>query len=221
MGRKKSKTERALVAHAGKDQVVYARYNGVANVTLDGSSGSRSKRLTYTWYLDGSPIAMGIRPTVKLISGEHTVALVLNNGRIDSEPSHVVITVVDPMEVECRIFPPSKDLFKKTPEIMARLYLPPGMTTDHVNSDQPLCIYPGGTEVIDQYAIQWRRNRMPCANVFAFFSKDVLTHVAPDGSVELTVSGQLKTGQYFFGKDTIRVADMDRIALSKRKTIRT
>jgi len=223
MGKKNSKTARALVAHAGKDQTVYAQYNGTASVTLNGSgsSGSKPYKLTYTWYLDGSPVAMGKRPTIRLISGEHTITLVVSNAREHSQPSQVFITVIDPMEVECRIFPPSKDLFKKMPEIMAKLYLPPGMTADQINSEQPLRVYPGGAEVIYHYAIKWRRQNKPCSDIFAFFNKDVLKHVAPDGIAELAVSGQLKTGQYFYGRDTIRIEDQNMGTTSRRKHSRT
>ena len=180
----------------------------------------RSKRLTYTWYLDGSPIAMGMRPNIKLITGEHTVTLVVSNGREDSEPSQVAITVIDPIEVECRIFPPNKKMFKKKPEIMATLYMPPGITQDEINLDQPLRLYPGGAQVLDHYAIQWRRHKAPCARVFAFFHRDVVIHSVPkSGFMELAITGRLKSGQYFYGSDTINVADLIGTKVSKKRTV--
>jgi hypothetical protein len=221
MARKKTKTERPLIANAGKDQIVYARYDGTASVMLDGSgsNGSKAHRLTYTWYVGDAPIAMGRRPTIRLISGEHTISLVVNNARQESEPSQVVITVLDPLEVECRIFPPCKTFFKKDPEIMATLSLPPGMTKDQINSDEPLRLYPCGTEVKHQYEIQWRRDKKARANIFVFFHKDMLKHVSPDGSAEIAISGQLRTGQYFYGTDIVQMVDRNQDAMSRVKTV--
>ena len=219
--KKNTKSARLLIANAGKDQVVYARYNGVANVTLDGSKGPRYKRLKYTWYLEGSPIAMGMRPTVKLISGEHTVTLVINNGREDSEPSRVVITVFDPMEVQCRIFPPSRKMFKKKPEIMASLDMPPGITSEDINFDQPFRLYPGSAEVTHHYTMQWRKKKSPSTQVFAFFGIELLKGIArKGGAVELAVAGQLKTGQYFYGSDIIEIQDHEEATISTKNTLR-
>ena len=216
MARRKTKTARPLIAYAGQDQLVYARYNGTATVTLDGSgsNGSKAHRLTYTWYLGGSPIAMGMHPTLKLISGEHTFSLIVSNARQESEPSHVVVTVKEPLEVECKIHPPSKNFFMNDPEIMATLYLPPGMTTDQISTDEPLRLYPGGAEVKHQYDIQWRRQKTSRANIFVFFHRDMLKHISPDGSAEAAIAGQLKTGQSFYGIDTVQVVDRNQKVIS-------
>ena len=218
---KKTKSGRILVADAGKDQVVYARYNGTANVTLDGSGGTKSKRLTYTWYLEGSPIAMGMRPTVKLVSGEHIVTLILNNGREDSAPSHVAITVIEPIEVECKMFPPSKKMFKKKPEIMASLDMPPGITKSQINLNQPFRLYPGGAEVLYHYHMQWRKQETPVIRIYTFFHIDSLSRASlRGGSVEIAVTGQLKTGQCFYGSDTIKLSDRQEATIPTKKPLR-
>lgn len=216
MARRRIKTARPLIAYAGQDQLVYARYDGTASVTLDGSgsNGSKAHRLTYTWHLGGSPVAMGIRPTLKLIAGEHTISLVVSNARQESEPSQVVITVMEPLEVECKIHPPSKTFFKNDLELMATLTLPLGMTTDQINSSEPLRLYPNGVEVRYQYNIQWRRQKETRANIFVFFHKNTLKRISPDGSAEVAISGQLKTGQYFYGIDTVQVVDRNQKATS-------
>ena len=222
MNKKGSSTARGLVADTGKDQIVFARYNQAAHVRLDGSGDLKAKRLTYTWYLEGSPVAMGMRPTVKLIPGEHIVSLVVNNGREDSEPSHVVITVIEPLEVECRIFPPSKTMFNKIPEIMAKLYMPPGISSDAIDFDHPLRLYPGGAEVMDHYTMQWRRQKIPCTSVFAFFNKDLLKCDTSTGDgVDLVVSGRLKTGRHFFGRDKIKILNHREMILSTLKAYQT
>lgn len=221
MKKMRRKTARLLVADAGKNKTVYARFDGTADVTLDGSGSSASNvnDLTYTWHLDGTRIATGIDPTIELLAGEHTITLVVNNGRDDSEPSKVVITVIEPLEAECRMFPPSKDLHKSKPEIMAMLRLPPGITKDEINLDRALRLYPGGAEVMGQYTMQWRARRRLCTNIFAFFHKDLLKQaVSHDGSVELAVVGRLKTGRYFYASDTIEVGDQSETTISAAET---
>lgn len=216
MARNKINTARPLTAFAGRNQIVYARYDGTASVTLDGSgpNGLKAHRLTYTWHLDGSPIATGMHPTLKLIAGEHTFSLVVSNARQESEPSHVVITVKDPLEMECKIHSPGKNFFKNDPELMATLTLPPDMTTDQVNSGEPLRLFPGGIKVKYQYDFQWRRKKSSRANIFVFFHRDMLKHISPDGSAEVAISGQLKTGQYFYGIDTVQIVDRNQEAIS-------
>jgi hypothetical protein len=219
MGKWKSKTSYPFVAHAGKDQIVYARYHGTATVTLNasGSNCTRSNSLTYTWYLDGSSIAMGMHPTIKLIPGEHTITLVVSNARDESESSQVCIRVVDSLEVECKIFPPDMVLFKKKPEIMAKLYLPEDIPVDQVDMEQPFRLHPGGAEVIHHYTMQWRRHKKRSVNIFAFFKTDVLDRLAPNGIAELAVSGRLKSGRYFFGRDTIKIEDTNMKTIPRRK----
>ena len=219
----RSKTARLPVADAGKDQTVYARFDRTASVTLDGSGSSAPKAssLTYAWHRDGTPVATGSGPTVELPGGEHTITLVVNDGRRDSEPSKVVITVIEPMEAECRMFPPNKNLHKRKPEIMAMLRLPPDITKDEINLDQPLRLYPGGAELVDQYAMQWRARRRLRTNIFAFFHEDLLKHAAShDGCVLLSVVGRLKSGRYFCGSDTLDVGDRSETTISAAETSR-
>jgi len=41
--------------------------------------------------------------------------------------------------------------------------------------------------------------------ISAFFDKAVLMAAVPDGNIELKVAGKLKSGQYFYGCDTVKV----------------
>ncbi|MBA7693385.1 hypothetical protein ES703_101966 [subsurface metagenome] len=90
--------------------------------------------------------------------------------------------------------------------------MPEGVTTDQIDSD-PHCflrskiwgllLYPGAIEPIRQRVIESRRQG---ASIFALFDKAELMDIVNDnGSVELQVVGQLKTGQYFYGTDTVRI----------------
>lgn len=87
----------APIANVGPDQMVYAWIDGMAEVTLDGSGSSDpdGDDLTYTWLSDGQVIATGVSPTVELSLGQHTIVLVVNDGKEESEPDEVMITVQD------------------------------------------------------------------------------------------------------------------------------
>lgn len=200
------------IADAGPDQTVYAWINGIAEVILDGSGSSDpdGDELSYTWSLDGQEIATGASPTVELPVGEHIIELIVNDRKVDSQPDQVVITVIEPIESELRIFPRTIDRHGRMPRILALLRLPEGITEDQIDSDRTLLLYPGEIEATYQRAIQWRRRGTPVTNIFALFSKAELMQAVPDdGEVELQVVDQLVSGQYFYGTDTVRIISAD------------
>jgi hypothetical protein len=198
----RSKTGGTRTTKTGQGQRVYAWIDGMAHVTLDGSISASppTRYLTYTWYLDGDFLATGIGPTAEIPVGKHTITLVVDNGAGNTETDEIDVTVIEPMKIQARIFPPSSYPHKAMSEFMAMLSLPPGMTQDEINLQRPLQVHPGGAEVMDQYAMRWRKRGTLCTNIFAFFHEDSLIG---DGSDELKIVGRLKTGRFFYGPDTI------------------
>ncbi|HIJ51934.1 MAG TPA: S8 family serine peptidase [Planctomycetes bacterium] len=203
----------APVADAGDDQTVECacvREQGT-EITLDGSRSSDADgtALTYTWTgpFRESP-AQGPTPAVTLdgeCPGEYVITLVVNDGIDDSEPDTVVITIVEPVESQLWVFPRVINRHSRQPTILAMLRLPEGVTSNQVDSEQPLLLYPGGVEAIYQYVIQSRRRGAQRTSILAFFDKAKLMEAVPDnGIVELQVVGQLTTGRCFYGTDTIR-----------------
>jgi hypothetical protein len=93
----------APIANAGRDQTVLVTNGEMAVVTLDGSA-SRSrdgKTLVYdwTWTINGATYkAEGANPTILLPLGEHTIELIVNDGRHDSQPDYVLIEVLTPAQ---------------------------------------------------------------------------------------------------------------------------
>ncbi len=196
------------VADAGPDQTVYAWIDGIAEVTLDGTGSydDDGQPLTYLWRwaINGQTYDVnGVTATIELPVGEQTVELIVNDGIDDSEPDEVVITVIPPMQSHLWLVPRVINRHSRQPKILAMLRLPEGVTRDQVDSDQPLLLYPGGIEAMSQRIIESRRQE---ASIFAFFDKaELMDAVSDNGSVELRVGGQLKTGQYFCGTDTVRI----------------
>jgi hypothetical protein len=93
----------APIANAGPDQTVLVRKRTIAVVTLDGSAsrGSDGYTLVYewTWTIDGATYkAEGINTTITLLVGVHTIELIVNDGRHDSQPDYVLIEVITPAQ---------------------------------------------------------------------------------------------------------------------------
>jgi len=85
----------APIADAGPDQTVYVEESATtAEVTVDGwgSYDPEGDPLTYTWTWD-SNTAHGVNPTIELPLGTTTITLVVNDGKVDSEPDTVNIEV--------------------------------------------------------------------------------------------------------------------------------
>jgi len=197
------------VANAGDDQIVYADADFTAEVTLDGSGSSDpdGDELTYTWmWTIGSQCytATGVNPVIELPVGLHTIELVVNDGTQDSAPDQVVITVIAPFQANLWISPRVINRYSCMPNIMALLRLPAGITKDQVDTTQRLFLYPGEIEANWQQVLQCKERDGPQTSILAFFKKTELMEAVPDnGQVELQVVGRLKTGQYFYGTNTV------------------
>jgi len=111
-------------------------------------------------------------------------------------------------EVPLWIEPLEIDRHGGTPEIMAMLRLPKGITDDQLDMNQPLMLYPGGIEAIYQFTCEYSGRIAIRTSVFACFDKNELMDAVPDdGPVELTVAGSLGTGQNFYGSDTMTIGN--------------
>lgn len=86
------------VANAGDDQIVECESTDGATVTLDGSESldPRGEGLSYIWtgpFTEGGGTVTGANPTVTLPVGPSFISLVVNDGRTNSAPDAVSVTV--------------------------------------------------------------------------------------------------------------------------------
>jgi CD109 antigen len=196
---------------AGPDKTVYAGPDGFANVTLDGTNSFKGniEGLTFNWscIIDGNTItAVGPIATIQLPPGRHIIALIVNDGSRDSAPDHVVITVIESLEWSLRISPKAINPNSRLQNIFTLLHLPDGITQDQVDPNQTLLIHPGDIEAIHQRINQSGSGSSQRTSIVALFNKDELIDTLDSyGRVELKVVGRLKTGQYFYGTDTVRI----------------
>jgi len=89
---------RPPMANAGADRVAECTGHGCAQITLDGSGSSDpdGDPLTYKWtgpFPQGGGTVTGVNPTLTLPLGTSTITLVVNDGKVDSTPARVKITV--------------------------------------------------------------------------------------------------------------------------------
>ena len=87
---------RAPIAHAGADQTIQAG-GSIVDVRLDGSASTDTDgdELSYRWS-GATNTAHGHNPMVRLPVGTHTLTLIVNDGKTDSEPDSVTIRVLSP-----------------------------------------------------------------------------------------------------------------------------
>jgi len=202
------------VANAGPDQTAYAWIDGKAKVILDGSDSNDADddTLTYkwTWTIDSSNYeANGVSPTIELPVSVHTIQLMVNDGLVDSAPDDVNITVVAPLEGNLKITPQTINRKSNQPHILAFIELD-GIAKSAINAAELLTLYPGGIKATRQWLFTSKdRHGKPQTTIFAFFDKDALmTAVPTNGDKELKVAGKLKSGQYFYGCDTVKIISL-------------
>jgi hypothetical protein len=199
------------VADAGDDQIIYAYIDNIAEVNLDGSRSysPEGKPLTYLWkwVIHGNSYeANGVNPTIDLPVGIHTVELIVNDGLDDSQPDSVNISVVAPLKGRLNIVPSTINRRSNQPHILAIIEIG-DIAKSGINAYELLTLYPGEIKATKQWLFTSKdRHGKPQTTIFAFFDKDALMTAVPEnGDKELIVAGKLKSGQYFYGSDIIKV----------------
>jgi len=134
--------------------------------------------------------------------GEHKIELVVNNGTDFSEPDYCAVNVLGPVRSSLSINPRYINGFGRGGNLMATFLMPYGIEQQEI-ADEPLVLYPGRIESQWKYDYELGRGRLRRTMVFARFDKqDVLNELTEDKN-EITITGRLVTGRYFYGTDTI------------------
>jgi hypothetical protein len=196
---------------AGSDKTVYAGPDGFAQVTLDGTNSFEGNidglTFNWSWSVDGNTLtARGPIVTIQLPAGRHIIALIVNDGIRDSAPDHTIINVIESMELPLHIFPRGIKRHSRMPNFSALLLISDGVTKDQIDPNQTLLLHPGSVESLHQKIVKFGSGNSQHISILALFKKDKLMDaIHNDGRVELKVVGQFKTGQFFYGTDTVRI----------------
>ena len=127
---------RRPVADAGPDRVLHAGLDGKATVVLNGSASTDpdGDALGYTWAWaigTNNYLSNGVSLTIELPIGVHTIQLMVNDGRTNSEVATVSITV-RPMNQ-----PPMADASATTPLLIVPPNCSPKVVLDGSRSSDP------------------------------------------------------------------------------------
>ena len=199
------------VANAGLDITAYADSSGYAEVALDGSASSDSDgdELFYMWVLDETVIANGETPTVSLPVGVHKIQLTVRDLYADSAPDDVNVTVVAPITGKLSIMPVTINRRSNQPHIIAMLDLSESVAKNDIDCNEPLSLYPGDIAASKKWVLPYSYKGRKYVKILAFFDKNALMDAVPqNGQTELDVVGKLKSGQYFYGSDTVRIINI-------------
>jgi probable HAF family extracellular repeat protein len=203
-------TNTAPVASSGPDQIVYAWIDGIAEANLNGSGSydEDNDPLTYkwTWTINGNTYtANGVKPTIELPVGQYVISLIINDSTVDSEPDYVNVNVNAALQARLSIIPATVSRRDRLQNILAMMELPKGIKKSDLKNEH-FVLYPDyseeGIEANWQYVYTLRQR----VEAIILFNKAELMNAIPNNvRVQLYVVGQLTSGQYFFGSDTIRI----------------
>jgi len=196
------------IANAGNSQTVYAWIDGIAEVNLDGSGSydEDDDPLTYkwSWTIDGNIYdANSVNPTIELPVGQHIISLIVNDGTVDSEADEVVITVVPAAAAKMKFTPQAVNCKSNGNEVKAHFVLPKGISAGDVDTDKGATIEPMGVKSKGMSVLGSERSLV---EVMVDFGRSAFCGSAVNnGQIEVTVVGSLKSGQYFYGSDKVKV----------------
>lgn len=197
----------APIADTGPDQTVYAWFDGVAKVILDGTGsydddGDRFRYL-WSWTVDGNNFtATDPRPLIELPIGEYVIELTVNDGIDDSEPNEVVIIVIPPMETTMKLTPQALNINSQGKWVKAHFVLPEGFGVEDIDADTPAIMEPLGIE--SEYMNVFV-NEEDLVEIEIVFGRAALCGFKIDEPTEVAIVGLLTSGQYFYGTDTIKI----------------
>jgi hypothetical protein len=117
------------------------------------------------------------------------------------------------LEAELSVSPTKIYRHRRRPVVFATLRLPEGVTKDDVDSDCPFMLSAGKNEIAIKasykrmYQSCRQKNKSSRVKIFAFFNMTELLEGTADNceEMQLQACGKLKSGQEFYGSDTIRI----------------
>ena len=202
------------VANAGPDRTVFAWLDNLARVTLDGSASTDPDSedipyLTYkwTWKIGTTNYqAEGVKPAVTLPVGTHTLTLVVNDGRQNSNADMVVITVLGPFTAKTSIQPEEINRNDPRVEYLTVLMQLFEIAVSDIDNSQALIMTPGQIPAVAQSAFDYRDGQTFMTTIMGLFEKEALMKaLSSNGGVTLTITGKLTSGRSFSGAAPVTI----------------
>ncbi|MDH7598353.1 MAG: PKD domain-containing protein [Sedimentisphaerales bacterium] len=189
------------VANAGPDRTVTAGPGGYATVQLDGSGSydPEGSPLTYLWtWTIGTQTynASGVMPTIQLPVGTYTIRLRVHDGTQYSPEDTVVITVLQVPQYQMWLWPFQVNRTDTTRYVIAIIRLPEVGLLD-LDMSVPIVIQPYWIDAIAQDASEFTDGGLVTYVYAVFWEDDILNTIPQDGLVQLTIQGQMASGQIY------------------------
>ena len=171
-----------------------------------GSSDEDGDVLEYFWYNDANElIATGAEPNVLFDMGEYEVTLIVNDGIDDSEADSCVVMVIGTIETEAKLTPQVLNRDSGRPAVMGRIEFS-GEAMPVLDPNEPMVLLAGQGQIEDQRQMLDYSKKEEAWYLAGFFDNAaVMEAITEDGDVEVTIAAKLLTGQWVYGRDTVRV----------------
>lgn len=199
------------VANAGPDRTAFAWLDNLARVTLDGSASSDADgdplAYAWTWKVGTTNYqATGATAEITLPVGATTITLVVNDGRQNSNPDTVVITVLGPFTAKTSIQPEEIDRSDPRIEYVTVLMQLSEIAASDVDAGQPVVMTPGQILAGGQSVFDYRQGQTFMTTIMAVFDKAALMQAVPsNGGTTLTITGKLTSGRSFSGSAPVTI----------------
>ena len=195
------------VADAGPDQTVNAASGTLASVTLNGSGSYDPDGIVtqylWSWTINGQPYQVtGSNPTIQLPVGQHAVSLIVSDGVLTSAADQVMITVTQSTQATVNIWTDPITPYDSQNYVNMLVTLPNTLSSN-VDTSVPMTLFPGGVQSMAQYGHQ---SGTDAVIILIFNEAAVLNAIPVNGTIELTVYGQLTSGQQFNGSDSVTIS---------------
>jgi len=191
-------------ADAGPDVTGFTLDGVKGPVTLDGnrSYDPEGQPLQYRWYKGSELVSEQARFTIVLPMGEYNFRLVVTDPTGFTGSNETKATISWVLGTDALVSPQVIDR-KSSKAITVVIVMPKGTARKDIDLSEPLVLFPGSVPAMKQDAIVWLSGYTMVLSDFK--RADLLAAVPQNGSVELQIVGRLKNGQYFSGRDTVKI----------------
>ena len=194
------------VADAGSDQDLFIAPGELASVNLNGSASADPDgdllQYTWSWRIGGLDFqATGVSPTVQFPVGHHVVSLTVFDGTTHSNADEVIVFVRELTAGRLWLWPFHVTRSDAVDYVLGMLKLNNVQPRD-VDLTLPARLLPADIPALAMHALLDADG--VTTTLFVFFDEEALLRAIPqNGQLPITVVGQLRSGQPFFGSATL------------------
>ena len=135
----------------------------------------------------------------------HTITLVVNDGIDDSEPEEIVVDARPPVEFSVNCTPKSLNCESNGNWIKAHFTLPAEYSNADIDTSAVCTLEPMGLQT---HQLHLSNNEQGQGTLSMTFDRVAFCDLQPSlGFLQLTPTGRLTNGQYFYANDEIRILD--------------